>query len=385
MNTFWRSVKLIVGLALVFGQLSDVMDARAYTYYVTLPNYEKIIWPGKQIQYRASKFSFPPGSPRRTALVSVLDRWNESPCDFTYLAPIWDDPSVGVYNKESEVWFTSDPCVGAVHVTGLLKWNGDTAEFTESDVFFSLVPWPLDAPNTPWAINSDNQNLMLVYGGWAGMWEPAAVHEVGHGLGLAHTNNTYNIMGDHRHYPHANCGKVRIYVGEDAGNGAIFLYGPTTAVFSNDLGVSHWKHIGKDGEYSVHGPTQIFAEDGITLVASTYFEGEIRRYNVLAGSTYKVEFTYENNGLYNLTNVDVGYYISTNNCITTCDTLFSYHTRDFYRDTVYTMKQSLTIPGNLIAGQTYYLGVIVDYTNEYFEFVESNNATYIPIKIIQFP
>ena len=113
MNTFWRSVKLIVGLALVFGQLLDVMDARAYTYYVTLPNYEKIIWPGKQIQYRPVGISFPPGSPQRTALVSVLDRWNESPCDFTYLAPIWDDPSVGVYNKESEVWFTCDPCVGA--------------------------------------------------------------------------------------------------------------------------------------------------------------------------------------------------------------------------------------------------------------------------------
>ncbi|MHC4309827.1 MAG: hypothetical protein ACYSSN_07780, partial [Planctomycetota bacterium] len=67
--------------------------------------------------------------------------------------------------------------------------------------------------------------------------------------------------------------------------------------------------------------------------------------------------------------------------ITTCDTLFSSHTRDFYRDTVYTMKQSLTIPGNLKAGQTYYLGVIVDYTGRYFEFVETNNAAHIPIEI----
>jgi hypothetical protein len=45
------------------------------------------------------------------------------------------------------------------------------------------------------------------------------------------------------------------------------------------------------------------------------------------------------------------------------------------------MKQSLTIPGNLKAGQTYYLGVIVDYTGRYFEFVETNNAAHIPIEI----
>jgi hypothetical protein len=46
------------------------------------------------------------------------------------------------------------------------------------------------------------------------------------------------------------------------------------------------------------------------------------------------------------------------------------------------MKKSLTIPGDLTVGQTYYLGVIVDYTGQYFEFSEINNATYIPIKII---
>ena len=100
MNTFWRSVKLIVGLCLVFGQLAYLKDAGAYSYWITVPGDNKIIWPGKQIQYRPAGISFPPGSPQRTALVSVLDRWNESPCDFTYLAPIWDDPSVGVYNKE---------------------------------------------------------------------------------------------------------------------------------------------------------------------------------------------------------------------------------------------------------------------------------------------
>lgn len=384
MNTFWRVLKLIVGLCLVFGQLAYLKDADAYSYWITIPGNNKMVWPSKEIRYRADNSSFPPGSIQRTALIKVLDRWNESPGDFTFLPPIWENDGVLVDNKESEIWFTTEP-VGAVH-WGQFTWNGNIAEWRESDVAFSFVPWP-DAPWIPWTFNSDDQSLIAVYGGPAEMWETAAVHEIGHGLGLAHTNNTYNVMGDHRHYHHANCGKVRMYAGEDAGNGSVFLYGPTTVVFSNDLGVSHWKYIGfgEIPEYSKHGPTQIFADNGTTLISSTFFEGEIRRYNVLAGSTYKVQFTYENNGLNDLTNVDVGYYISTNNCITTCDTLFSSHTRDFYRDTVYTMKQSLTIPGNLIAGQTYYLGVIVDYTGQYFEFVESNNATYIPIAIVQFP
>lgn len=379
MNTCWRGLRLVVGLSLVFGQFVNVRNAFGYTYYITVPGNNKIIWPGKQIRYRTAAGSFPPGSIQRSGLTRALGRWHECPGDFTFLTPIWDDVDVGVHNGESEVWFTPDPCVGAVHF-GLIKWNGTSAEFIESDVVFSTIPcW--DDPLIPWAINSNSQFNIMIYGGTQVMWEPAAVHETGHGVGLAHTNNTYNVMGDPATHVHANNGRIREYVGEDAGNGTVFLYGETDAIFSDDVGVSHWKYGWADGEYSRHELTQIFTSDGSTVIGSDAFEG-VRRYNVKAGSTYKVQFTYENNGLGAMTNVSVGYYISTNNHITTCDTLFSSHTRNFYRDTVYTMKQSLAIPSNLTIGQTYYLGVIVDYTGQYFEVTEANNATYIPIKII---
>jgi hypothetical protein len=40
------------------------------------------------------------------------------------------------------------------------------------------------------------------------------------------------------------------------------------------------------------------------------------------------------------------------------------------------------IPDDLAVGQTYWLGVIVDYTKSISEFSGVNNAVYIPIKII---
>lgn len=379
MKTRKYVLKLVVVACLVFGCLVNVRSVLAYKYFVTLPGNNKIIYPSKQIQFRAAGVSFPQGSVWRTALTNVLARWNESPGNFTFLPPIWDDPSVGFFNGQSEVWITSDPEAGARHKPGTLKWNGNTAEWTESDVFFSWIPWPKTS-SAPWSVNSDAQFGMVIYGGPAEMWEPAALHEFGHALGLAHENRFYNLLGAHDSHVNVNCEKIRFYVGEDAGNGAVFLYGSDASHGWWDVGVSHFKYAPPSSEYSTHTLTQIFnSNDSVT--SSNNFEG-VRRYNVKKGNSYKVQFTYENNGVLPISNLSIGYYISTNHCITTCDTRIDSFVGPLARNWPYTMKRNLTIPSTLIVGQTYYLGVIVDYTDQFPEFAEDNNATYIPIKII---
>jgi hypothetical protein len=191
-------------------------------------------------------------------------------------------------------------------------------------------------------------------------------------------------MGIDGTHLYANGWYVGYYAGEDAGNGEVFLYGAVDHPVRNDVGVTHWKYSrpgGRDNEYSEHILTVIYAMDGITVIGSDAFRG-MRRYQVRAGSTYRVEFTYENNGVDDFDEVNVGYYISTDDRITTRDRRFSTRTLTLNRNTVFTQNYSLTIPADLTVGQTYWIGAIVDYTDDIIEFVSGNNAAYIPIEII---
>jgi hypothetical protein len=191
-------------------------------------------------------------------------------------------------------------------------------------------------------------------------------------------------MGEDWDHIHANNGKIRGYVGEDAGNGEVFLYGRTHNTYKNDIGVTHWKYGGKDDdapEYSEHILTKLYNQFGTGVINSNGFEG-VRRYEVLAGQTYQVQFTYENNGYYNKSGIKVAYYISTNRYITTYDRKIATRTITLNRNWVWTNKYTITLPSDLKVDQTYWLGVVVDYTKNIAEFSGVNNATHIPIEVI---
>jgi hypothetical protein len=205
---------------------------------------------------------------------------------------------------------------------------------------------------------------------------------MGHAPGLAHENDTYNIMGqDWTHIEITAMGQLVCYAGEDAGNGEVFLYGED--IGGNDLGVTHWKYGGEDGEYSRHTLTWLLSEFGHG-VDSEPIPGVhgVRRYEVRRGSRYQVEFTYENNGIGDHDDVNIGYYISTSDIITTIDRRISTTTMDLSRGTANTRRHTLTIPNDLDVGLTYWLGVIVDYTDDIDEINELNNASWIPIEIV---
>ena len=79
--------------------------------------------------------------------------------------------------------------------------------------------------------------------------------------------------------------------------------------------------------------------------------------------------------------MDVGFYISTNDLISTFDTRIGGATLNLGRGNVYTALHTVTIPSNLNWGTNYWIGAVIDEDGSLAESTEVNNATYIPIRV----
>ena len=363
-------IQILIGFAMICGPIADTALA---THWHCGDDNLKWPFPLHLIGWRAGKNSFPPGSPRRTALNIANARWNEAPGQFMFYVRNWGEQYVGLSNNQNEMWFSTNQGLlddaPAICYTRYSCWSDS---ILEADIIFNA--------NVAWS-TSATQASQTPYGGSRRPWGTTAIHEMGHALGLAHEDDTYNVMGQDWDHIHANGGVVRWYAGEDAGHGEVHLYGQTWTANKNDVGVVHWKHSGHSGEYSTHTECQIYKLDD-TPVTREDFNGW-QRYKVQDGNIYKVQFTYENNGYYHQTGVDVAYYISTNDLITTNDRLIGLATFTMKRNRPFTAAIHLEIPEDLTVGQTYYIGAIVDYKGAIPEYNERNNATWIPIKIIK--
>jgi|RhiMetdeSRZDD1v2_1073273.scaffolds.fasta_scaffold166524_4 hypothetical protein len=348
-------------------------QAHAYTTWTCLD--EKLNWTATSQTMRYSSVSFPSGS-WRSALDFSIDHVNQNPSPFRFTKS-YDDTSIGIDNGQNEAWFSSDPAVlaGAPAIT---YWQydcidywlfGKDVELTEADVIFDV--------NEDYTTSMSKTSLWS-YGGAYRPIETTAIHELGHAFGLAHTNYTYNIMGTDWTHIHANGSTARSYLGEDAANGAVYLYGTTTAV-AEDLALTHWKYLGTSGEYSTHQKTRVYTNTGGSLPTFTV-SGETGYY-VSKGQVVRFELTYENNGKNTQSSSDVRYYVSTNDTISTGDTQIGSTTFSLGRNTVLTTYVTLTIPSNLTSGVTYWLGGVIDADGSLGEMTESNNATYLPIRI----
>lgn len=328
-------------------------------------------WLTNSIVMQASAVSFPPSNPFRTALNVVEQRVFQNPSHF-FVSTLYDDLLVAFNNGENEVWFSSDP---AYNPAVTFRWYvippGPGLGFlSEADiVFYNGVPYTTSMAKT---------NLMS-YGGPNRPFQTTALHEYGHAAGLNHEADEYNIMGQDYTHIHCNGQTTRSYLGEDACDGLVKLYGLATSSVE-DLSVTLFKRVGSNGEYSTHAFCKMYSSTSGNELPFTIFNGQ-RRYNVNANQLVRVELTWENQGKTTQTRT-AGWYISPNSIISAyADSRFATATFTLARGDVYTIKTTLRIPSNLTSGQTYYLGAIIDYNNQLSETVEDNNKAYHIIRV----
>jgi hypothetical protein len=331
----------------------------------------KIKFGSNAVGLQASSVSFTPGF-WANGITDTINRFNENPSNFRYNLAINND-GVGRRNGQNEIWFSSD--------AGALQGAPAIAYQSFSCWWFFGWHYSMDEVDVLYDVNvgytaTRSAAALSRYNGTGRPLQSTGIHELGHGGPLNHVNNEYSVMGTDYEHLHANGGTVNSYVGEDTADGLVFLYGKRAW---QDVAVTHWKYSGASGEYSDHTKTVIRTTGGGALPTRTV-EGETA-YRVDRGSTYLVEFTYENNGADFRPGLVAGYYVSSNNLITNLDRRIGGGSWNLARSDVLTTSVNLTIPANLTRGRFYWVGVILDENNAVVEGVETNNATYLPIWI----
>jgi hypothetical protein len=367
-----KATHALAGAATLLCLASEPTMAYSYRTCFGVP----IKWSTNGPTLAASPVSFPAGY-WRNGLQRTVNLTNANPSPF-FFSLITDGPTLGLNNGQNEVWGSTDngvlqgaPAIAYTPFTCFLLLNVVVTRYNEADIIFDY--------RAPFQWTADELKSSIIrYTGARRQLQSTGVHEFGHGLGLLHVNTEYNIMGTDFEHIWANGSAARGYLGEDASDGTVFLYGLWSFNYQ-DLGVAHWRYAGASGQYSTHVKTGVYNTLG-GLLPTVSVNGETG-YLVNRGQRVQVEFTYENNGK-NTQTVNTGWYISTNDVISRTDRLIVTNTgMRLVRDNVLTFRRALTIPSNLVPGANYWVGTIVDIARRVPDRVPSNNATYIPIRV----
>lgn len=356
--------------------LAFAAEAAAYV-YMTCGD-KKVKWSGNTVSFRAAPVSFPSNNPYTFSLTSAVAAWNLNPSNFKFLLVLGASTSDAIGDGQNEIAIVDDASlVGDDRAVTFRQIDCDKAEIVEADVLFNL--------NQPWT-PSTLKRFITTYGGDKVSFEGVAEHELGHVVGLQHEDRTFNIMLTWAQF-HTNGAYADTYPGEDASNGAVFLYGVDPGR-PQDLGVSHLKFQADAG---LLARTAVFDHEPTTahnwtemmdlvdgFVSWRDFTSE-PRFIVFNGQQIWPEFTYENNGSDTQT-VRIGFYLSDDDYISTSDRRIGGAFVTLGRDTVYTRTFPVALPADLPEDRDYYLGVIIDDDNKVAEPFRESNATYTGLR-----
>lgn len=337
-----RAAQLTAGLVLLAGAGA----AHAYTYSTCSGNALK--WGDGRATMYISTTSFPAGSSWDARLQNAMWHWNNvKGSRFNF----W-------VNRDTDGSHSSGNGVNEVYLDNNL--SGALAVTTVSYHCYWLFGWHygIDATdigfnnNYAWSTGSINYpNLGSPYN-----FEGVALHELGHALGLDHSDSGMATLNSY--YP--NSGALGHWKEwdplPDDRQGARALYPDSTT--ERDIAGSAFKRIGTGSSGLVSSPAY-----------------------AARGSTANIEFSFANQGTAT-ESFNIGFYLSGNDYISTGDTLLgtnygAWGTPGFMG----TFSRGVYIPAWITPG-TYWIGFFVDNNNALAESVEGNNYMEMPRSIV---
>lgn len=187
------------------------------------------------------------------------------------------------------------------------------------------------------------------------------IHEFGHALGLKHDNRAMSVMN--------NTGTTR-------GNNHGKYCGPhKDAPHPDELDFAFKYHRSDRTSFDLAASGFFLDANGrrsLTMAAGTT--------SVCPGDSLDYSFSIANRGTESVTQDNPANWkvvLSTNNIISNFDLDIAFGTVWLTRGGFWVASYSTTIPASAIAGQTYFLGAIVDHDSRFSEYYENNNATYL--------
>lgn len=387
----FKLASMAAGSFLVAALTTVPSEAFAYKYFkcsdlsqTTTTASSAIKWKDTKINLKGRAQNFPSSQAKtdpfptsyRRAFQDVVFEWTLAPLP-GQVTVTFSEFEASLGNKVSEVWGT-DTCNsggGCANIFGTCS-----AGITEADIRFDATP------TRPWT-TQDLDSWLFAYGGNNQGFQTAALHEVGHALGLFESTS-FGLMGDPwRHY-HGNGSRVYTYIGEDDAHGVVTLYGAGSNK-GNELGVSHWRKSGlySNGLNALHGFANLYTSSGSPIAGSKLAgAGDVMVYPVTNGQTVQVGFMFENTGRSSVQNVTIQYVLSTTKEISTGSQRLNRFTgASLARDSASELKHTVNLPTGLTVNRVYYLGVVVDPDGQITEVHDgtgptSGNASYIPIR-----
>ncbi|MHC5110233.1 MAG: hypothetical protein ACYTHJ_10185 [Planctomycetota bacterium] len=359
MNRAHATPFTLVILTVALVMTANIQSAGAHSFFIY--NGQVITWTGGESIRYLSPSTFPPGSDTEALLLYSLNEWSIVPAStFQYYYSTLDQDypidNFDGFNDTSAVPADQlDP--GVIGVTFLVN-NGPV--WLDADLVFSDDPAGVGY-NFDFYPNCEVTTFPQ--SGYGYSFLLAAIHELGHAIGLGHDpfgtepeGSTWFVATMNPRYPSGGTlGQnfiVELHADDKAG--ARFLY----------------PHSGpSEPDY----PELALSEFGPSNVTGQAIPLDIQQNTALPGEDVIIDSVIENLGSTNEFFVNQGFYLSDDDWIDTTDTLLGALTWDIAFEDALQFGVIVTMPDDIAPGE-YALGSMIDDLDEVPEVWEDNNA-----------